>query len=664
MRQEIPSTRGPKTDPVEQTISHSFDLVGNQLHRSFFTPSTTGRVYTGTVGPEPGEPRERSTDLHMSGSQVLSSSSASGELNTPPAGKAVPTGSPWILGPAADLLLFVATPVLIIPLVILSRQRFSDQAIYALVGSLGATGHHLPGLLRAYGDRALFQRFRIRFTVAPILLVSISVPLLYTNLREGMEVLLVLWGFWHGLMQVYGFLRIYATKSSQSDALSARLDWLMCLAWFGTGMVCSDGRVFQVLETFYRAGGPLVPSGWVAGFRYTWLVGTGLVSVVFLARLLSQKSRFQPATGVRLLTMAISFAFWWYAMVMVDSIIVGIAIFEIFHDIQYLAIVWVFNRKRVQQASDVGGFTRFLFRRNRLMLVIYVGLVAAYGLGGSLPKYLGAPAVQELMIAIIWTSTLLHFYFDGFIWKVREEGTRAGLGLAISQQTHETRPLTTGLIHALKWTPLVAVLVLLGVTQWWNDFVFGQHEARDQQIRQRYRNLVKIVPGYDHAHLTLGTQLREQGKLDEALLSLNQALEVSHGHNTEAHFQMALLLTQRQDPDGVISHHRRVLAREPNRTDAHLGLALALQSRGRHEEAERHLRESLSIDENYPATRIGLGRLYLETGRVQEAEKQLQQAVTLLHRLPASTKGNRQLLQTCDQLLRQARDQQGQNRSR
>ena len=59
----------------------------------------------------------------------------------------------------------------------------------------------------------------------------------------------------------------------------------------------------------------------------------------------------------------------------------------------------------------------------------YIGLVAAYGLGGSLPKYLGAPAVQELMIAIIWTSTLLHFYFDGFIWKVRETGTQAGLGI-------------------------------------------------------------------------------------------------------------------------------------------------------------------------------------------------------------------------------------------
>ena len=64
--------------------------------------------------------------------------------------------------------------------------------------------------------------------------------------------------------------------------------------------------------------------------------------------------------------MMISFGFWWFSMVMVDSIIVGITLFEIFHDVQYLAIVWVFNRKRVDQAAPVGGLLRQLFRRSGL----------------------------------------------------------------------------------------------------------------------------------------------------------------------------------------------------------------------------------------------------------------------------------------------------------
>ena len=103
--------------------------------------------------------------------------------------------STWILSPVADLVLFVATPLLILPLVLLSRRQFTDEMIYAIVGTLGATGHHLPGMLRAYGDRALFRRFRIRLTVGPILLLGVSVPLLFSDLRGGMEVVLALWGF-------------------------------------------------------------------------------------------------------------------------------------------------------------------------------------------------------------------------------------------------------------------------------------------------------------------------------------------------------------------------------------------------------------------------------------------------------------------------------------
>ena len=562
--------------------------------------------------------------------------------------------STWILGPGADLVLFVATPLLILPLVLLSRQRFSDQAIYAIVGTLGATGHHLPGMLRAYGDRALFHRFRIRLTVGPILLLGISVPLLFSNLRQGMEVVLSLWGFWHGLMQVYGFLRIYAAKSGPAGSHSARLDWLMCLAWFGAGMICSDGRVFRLLETFHRSGGPLPSTEWVFGFRNAWLIGTAIITAVFLVHELSQKSRFRPSTGVRLLTMALSFGFWWFAMVMIDNIIVGITLFEIFHDVQYLAIVWVFNRKRVEQAAPVGGFTRYLFRRSRLMLVAYVALVAAYGAGTRLPEYLGAESLEELMVSLIWTSTLMHFYLDGFIWKVREKETRAGLGIATSSQDPEARPLTEGLVHALKWAPLLLAVIAMATSQWWNDDVFGSRAARDAQVIERYRRLAEIVPAHDHAHLTLGIQLKKQGQVEQARQSIENALQLSDGQNTEAHFQLAMLLSTQHDIDGTIRHHRIVLSREPGRTESHVQLALALQVQGDHDGSEHHLQQALALDEDLPAIHVGLGRLYLETKRGAEARRHLQRAVSLLETRSETSSESDKLLELARGLLQQA----------
>jgi len=67
--------------------------------------------------------------------------------------------SPWILDRWRDLVLFVGTPVLLIPLFTAAQARWSAQDIFLFVGAFGATGHHLPGMIRAYGDRAFVRPF-------------------------------------------------------------------------------------------------------------------------------------------------------------------------------------------------------------------------------------------------------------------------------------------------------------------------------------------------------------------------------------------------------------------------------------------------------------------------------------------------------------------------
>jgi len=84
---------------------------------------------------------------------------------TPAATPQRPPASPWILDRWHDLLLFVGTPALLVPLVWLAGRFWSAQSLYA-IATFGALGHHLPGMMRAYGDRELFGRFRTRFLVA------------------------------------------------------------------------------------------------------------------------------------------------------------------------------------------------------------------------------------------------------------------------------------------------------------------------------------------------------------------------------------------------------------------------------------------------------------------------------------------------------------------
>ena len=86
----------------------------------------------------------------------------------PPVSATMPKRKLWILNSWRDLILYVGTPLLIIPLFAVAQARWSAQEIYIFVAAFGALGHHLPGMIRAYGDRALFERFRWRFIVAPV----------------------------------------------------------------------------------------------------------------------------------------------------------------------------------------------------------------------------------------------------------------------------------------------------------------------------------------------------------------------------------------------------------------------------------------------------------------------------------------------------------------
>src|SRR5262249_52746740 len=135
----------------------------------------------------------------------------------------------------------------------------------------------------------------------------------------------------------------------------------------------------------------------------------------------------------------------------------GVALFEICHDVQYLAIVWLYNRRRVNSNPQVGRFMSYVFRRG--MVLLYLGLIVAYGAVGLIPALVENGTVAAFFTGILGTSTILHYYYDGFIWKVREKSTQAGLGLNDGAAPLPARQLTVGSVaHLLKWSPLVVVV--------------------------------------------------------------------------------------------------------------------------------------------------------------------------------------------------------------
>ena len=194
---------------------------------------------------------------------------------------------------------------------------------------------------------------------------------------------------------------------------------------------------------------------------------------------------------MKLALLVTSIAFWWYCNNLVANILVGIALFEVFHDVQYLSLVWIYNRNRVEKDSNIGGFMRFVFRRSGSLIGLYVGLVFAYGSVSYFNAHLGMETVKRILTGVVTASTLLHFYYDGFIWKVRERSTRQSLGIAVALPMYQWAAFSRWAWHGFKW---VAVFVLPLSALW-----FWQTHLKVPEL-QRRAWLVADVPNGAKQH--------------------------------------------------------------------------------------------------------------------------------------------------------------------
>src|SRR6185312_3662103 len=371
----------------------------------------------------------------------------------------------WILDSWRDLALYVGTPLLLLPAFALAQARWSPQDIYLFVAAFGAMGHHLPGMIRAYGDRALFERFRWRFILAPLFLLVTCVAFYWWDLK-GIILVVFFWGVWHGMMQTYGFCRIYDAKAGSFAALTRRLDFATCAIWFAAAVVLSPQRMADTLETFYASGGLFIPPLALHRAQQVLLAAALISSLLLLLNFARMWLHGQRPNPVKLALLATSISFWWYCNNGVTNILAGIALFEVFHDVQYLSLVWIYNRNRVEKDRNIGGFMRFIFRRSGSLVGLYLGLIFAYGSLAYFNSQLQIETIKRVLTGVVAASTLLHFYYDGFIWKVRESSTRQALGL--SGGTAEVSPhgiFHGWVLHGAKW--VAAFVVPLGALWIW-----------------------------------------------------------------------------------------------------------------------------------------------------------------------------------------------------
>src|SRR5216110_534406 len=523
----------------------------------------------------------------------------------------------WILDSWRDLVLYVCTPLLLVPIFIAAQGLWAAEDIYLFVAAFGAMGHHLPGMIRAYGDRVLFQRFRWRFICAPIFLVLVCAAFSLWDLK-GIVLVVFVWGVWHGMMQTYGFCRIYDAKVGSFAELTRRLDFAVCGIWFATAVLLSPQRMTDTLETYYSAGGPFIPPAVLRAGQHGLLALALLISAVFLANFIWMWSSGKRPSPVKLVLLLTSISFWWYCNNIVASVLVGVALFEVFHDVQYLSLVWIYNRKRVESDRSIGGFMRFVFRRSGALVGVYVGLVLAYG-GLSLSKsYVGIDAVKRILTGVVTASALLHFYYDGFIWKVREKSTRQSLGIAGGATDLSKNAFLPGwALHGAKW---VAIFVIpLGIL-WFAEI------RSDRGKLERLGSIVADLPTSARARVNYATELQEAGRADEAAKEFAEAIRLNPG-SAKAHVNLGSLLTAKGELDAAQSHFEQGLRIEPSNAEYHSGYAYLLDQLGRKDQAAAECETAIRLAPKSPQAHYGYGAFLEKHGQPEEAIAKYRQAL-------------------------------------
>ena len=152
-------------------------------------------------------------------------------------------------------------------------------------------------------------------------------------------------------------------------------------------------------------------------------------------------------------------------------------------------------------------------------------------------------------------------------------------------------------------------------------------EGLDSVAEERFRKAVEIDPMSAAAHRSLGGVLQQQGKIDEALVSLERAIQLEPDR-AGVRYSVAQLLMNNPDAEGqrldrAIGHLEAAIAQAPDFVPGLLDLANARRRVGRNADALEALDRALQLRPGSAGIRFQRAQLLLASGRSTEALDEL-----------------------------------------
>ena len=333
----------------------------------------------------------------------------------------------WLRSEPFDVTLIGGTAALglIAALAVGAEPRLFGPLLFADLWLLGY--HHVVSTYtRLAFDAESFQRYRPLILWLPLAVLGIVAALALGVGTWTIPTIYLYWQWWHYTRQSYGVSQLYRRKAGGTGAAP----WGMRGVIYAlplTGILYRSHQepqaflgldlrfvpVPELLVEIAAAVAILTVAWWMLEMWRSWRAGR--LAVAYHAYLFSHLTIF----GVGYLALS--------------NIDHGWLTINIWHNAQYVLIVWLFNNNRFQNRVDPRHhfLSTLSLRRNMVLyfaaslLISTVGYLTLAGIF-ALVSFSAMP----LVLIVYMTINFHHYIVDAIIWKVRKPRIRANLDVA------------------------------------------------------------------------------------------------------------------------------------------------------------------------------------------------------------------------------------------
>lgn len=339
----------------------------------------------------------------------------------------------YIVDRKHDYLWFLGLPFVAVAFAMFAQQHLPGSALVAI--TLWVTvPHFLLTGVRVYGSPVEFNRWCERLILSPILLVLLAFLLLrFAPLT--LVLIVTLWDHQHSFMQQHGFARIYDFKAKAGTRSTKNFD--LALNWFLFGNMLAVSPLFtNIWVRMLHEWRLPISAGTVQQVHQFCWIATGLYVLIYLGHVLWCIRKGCTLNPLKYFFLFASYFLWYYTSFN-SNFLIGYAVaHRIMHDVQYIAMIYFFNRNRAERTGGESSFLSYLARPGNFKIFLLVCAASSlvwfilteghlrnlgFGLFGFGVNF------DLFSYSLVSSVAMIHYWYDAFIWKVRQPQIRLGL---------------------------------------------------------------------------------------------------------------------------------------------------------------------------------------------------------------------------------------------